>query len=710
MSYEIDLPLPAEADFEGMQARSVRENNAIYEEVLTQEDPYCTYMAGVRWLILQLSREKFAEAASVDETAVRSIEISGSMPTMSTLHRIYNYFHSIDAKHPEHQIPEHFLDLTVRSRYGASKRTHAPEFDHENIEQPHLTVTQLYYRWAIMKTLESVEEKTGISSGGLWQREASGVVPTFEELVRAHKGLKLDEHELDLASSSWSQDRSKQLENWTLPAPLIDLLVHIEVSGKPKSFTAAFIRETLGCTYEQAQTLHAGRMVPFAVVQDIVMKMVPRDQIGDFVEAWEDAFSAEQEMLKFGPEFMRIRDQIGVTNRQLAISMDIRAPEDRGVKKAAKKKVRSETFRPSHLIRETLQNPANSTLAPGGVLVGLLANAAKDAEDPLYEETETSLRELFLANRGFSLRRSGASMHSSPVRLRRDYWGLSREEVAAELEISVKDVEELEQQEDDTDWVLEAVEKLGKAKLDPAVSRWNNLIRPPEPTSVQNLLVSLERRAGSFEALEALLTANRHDTKRGLSGPGLAAIAGRTSVPSWQMIRRITEQSDLIAFPYADADPLEGEEQNVHTMLWQDWCVRYADSLAKDRGVLAPLPRALHHLYGQQAESLRDFMEHMTISYPTQTRIMQRLEAGDSTVDWAHIARTLDAGGLHVDSPQYAFIQGLHQHGTVQKALELARFKTRNEEVFLQKSFAFGLTADERKKHKLPLPASYSKK
>lgn len=707
MSYEIDLPLPDENDYAGASLRSARENNRIYAEVIEQQDPFCTYMAGVRWLILNLSREHFAEAASVDETAVRGIETSGSMPTISTLHRVYRYFDDIDAHYRQHSLPERFLDVTVRERYGSSRRMHAPDPVHapEAGEAAPLSAIQVYYRWAIMKTMEKVEEAAGISVGGLWQREATGVLPDFAEMSGAHKKLKLPPQEIALARESWSHDRMNQLDWRTLPPVLGAFLTRLEAECGLPCFTAAAIRTALGCTYEQAQRLQAGLMVPLDAVLPAARRLYTGDALADFAEQWEDAHALEKMQPRFGAEFMRIRDQIGVTNRQLSIAMDIRAPENREGAPKKKKSTRQEPFRPSHMIRESLENPQNSAIAPAGVLVGLVAGAATDAGE---DDPSEHLRSVFTENRGTALRRSGASMHSSPVRLGRDYWGLSREEVAAELRLTPDELAHIEAQGDDFPAAaLKAVDKLGQARLDIALQRWNELIRPPEPVSVKDLFLSLQRKAGSNQALETLITRSAFESKRGISGPGLAAIIDGSVVPTWALMQRITAQSGLMEFPDADAKPEKGEALTTHDRLWQDWCVRYADAL-QERGVTEPLARSLHHLYAQHAESLRDFIPLMNITYPTQTRIMQRLERGED-VDWAHVARTLDAAGLSAKSPHYRFVAGLHA-GTIGDALENARAGSRKEETFLRESYAFGLTAAERKKHKLGLPESYAEK
>ncbi len=698
MIKEFDLSPPDPEEFAGSRLRSVNAFNGILDEVREQHDPFCTYMAEVRWLVLQLTRGEFAADAEIDETAVRSMETTGSVPQNSTLHRVYTHLKAIEARYRPHDLAEDFLDIAVRERYGSSRRMHAPESLEDTDEKPLLSVTQIYYRWAIMKSLEKVEEASGISSGGMWQREATGVLPEFSEMTGMHRKLRLEPQELDLARTSWTNDRSRQLIGRDVPAALADFLTRLESHGLP-TFTAAAIRNAVGCNFEQATLLQAGQMVPFDAIAPVVTKLYEDEDLQSFVESWEMQYAEEQAAERFGPAFMRIRDQIGVTNRQLAIAMDIRAPEDRGEKKKKKKPERKEPFRPSHLIRETLETTANSKSAPAGVLVGLVSHAASVHEDDITDPTD-ELRGAFNTQRSTSLRRSGASIHSSPLRLARDYWGIDREELAEALHMSTDDIEAYEKSDDLLPpRVLNALEKLGEGKLEPAQKRWIELIQPPEPTTVQNLFIHLQRKAGSFEALESLLSTNKHESKRGASGPGLAGMAGGTVVPPWPMIKRFCAQSGLLEFPNEEAKPAKGEDHNTHEKLWRDWSVKYADAL-HDNGKTAVLARSLHHLYGEHAESLRDFLPNMTVSYPTQTRIMQRLETED-TVDWMQIGRTLDAAGLSIKSAQYVFIRALHESGSIQAALEHARNAVRSEKAFEHETYRFGLTTKERKKNGL---------
>lgn len=673
-------------------------NNAILEEVREQHDVFCTYVAEVRWLVMQLSRGEFADAAEVDETAVRGMETTGSIPTYSTLHRVYTHLDAVEQHYRPHNLAEGFLDVTVRERYGSSRRMHAPDSSAEQEDKSPLSVTQVYHRWAIMKSLEKVEEASGVQSGGIWQREATGVIPDFAEMSGMHKKLKLEQPELELARNSWMNDRSTQLIWRDVPAALSDFLTRLEAHGL-LSFTAASIRSAVGCNYEQAALLQAGQMVPFDVIQKAAEKLYHGEDLLSFAEAWEMQHADDKELPRFGPTFMRIRDQMKVTNRQLAIAMDIRAPEDRGEQKRKKKPQRSEAFRPSHLIRETLETAGSSKLAPAGVLVGLLSQAASESEEGFADPTE-ELRTTFTDHRSRGLKRSGASMHSNPLRLARDYWGIERDELAAALKMTPEEILAFEKSDDLLPpRILNALEKLGEGKLAPAKQRWIELIQAPEPTTVQNLLIHLQRKAGSFEALESLLSTNKHESKRGVSGPGLAAMANGTVVPPWPMLKRMCAQSGLIEFPSEETKPPKGEELNTHEKLRRDWCVKYADAL-HDNGKTAVLARALHHLYGQQAESLRDFIPNMSVSYPTQTRIMQRLEAED-TVDWMQIGRTLDAAGLHLKSAQYVFIRALHESGSIQTALEHARNAVRSEKAFEGETYRFGLTTKERKKYGL---------
>lgn len=700
MPHEFDVPSLEPEDFSGAKQRSVRMNNAILEEVRQQHDVFCTYVAEVRWLIMQLSRGEFADAAEVDETAVRGMETTGSIPTYSTLHRVYTHLDAVEAQYRPHDLAEGFLDVTVRERYGSSRRMHAPDSSAEQEDKSPLSVTQVYHRWAIMKSLEKVEEASGVQSGGIWQREATGVIPDFAEMSGMHKKLRLPEHELSIAGQSWMKDRSKQLLLRDVPAALSDFLTRLEVKGLP-SFSAASIRSAVGCNYEQAALLQAGQMVPFDVIQTAAGKLYDGEDFLGFAEAWEMQHAEEAGLPHFGKTFIRIRDQMKVTNRQFAIAMDIRAPEDRGEKKQKKKPERSEAFRPSHLIRETLETAGNSQLAPAGVLVGLLSQAASESEEAIADPTD-ELRTAFTDHRSRGLKRSGASMHSNPLRLARDYWGIERDELAAALKMTPEEILAFEKSDDLLPpRILNALEKLGEGKLAPAKQRWIELMQAPEPTTVQNLLIHLQRKAGSFEALESLLSTNKHESKRGVSGAGLAAMANGTVVPPWPKLRRMCAQSGLLEFPDADAKPMKGEDLNTHEKLRRDWCVKYADALYND-GKTAVLARSLHHLYGQHAESLWDFAPNMSVSYPTQTRIMQRLEAED-TVDWMQIGRTLDAAGLSLKSAQYVFRRSLHETGSIEQALLSARNAVRSEKAFEGETYRFGLTTQERKKNGLQI-------
>lgn len=678
-------------------------NDAILERVREDGDPLCVLVAETRWEVFRLGRKDFADAAGVNYKAVQNVETPGTQPQQVTLHRIYHYFVERGREAPG--AAEQLLDLAVRQRYGGDNRQHAPPstLDVMSGRTP-ITTIQLYQRWIIMKTLAVWEKASGITSGGLWQREALRAIPPFQEVQKTHTKLKLPTDELELATDVWQHDRFEQLESRTIPKPLAQFLTQLELSAKFPTFTVEAIRGAVGCTYEQAQALHAGYLVPFSVIDEVAQTIIPADDLLAFVEEWEAAHERDRDLRQFGPEFVRIRDIAQVTNRQLAVAMDIRAPEDRGPLPAKKKKKRSESFRPSHLIRETLEGLGNSAQAPAGVLVGLVAAAKPYIDDGLTRQTEDHLHDVYGEHRSRNLLRSGASMHSSPVRLDRDYWGIDRQELADALGVSVEEIETIEQGTEAPTRVIRMIEKIGQSRVAIARQRWVDQFEPPEPNTVQNLILHLQRKAGSFATVVHTLSNNRSDTRRGLSVPMLNSFLDGSAVPSWALLKRICAQTELLNFPEKESEPADGNTINTYTQLWQDWCVHYADFL-RNSGVTVPLARSLQHLFAQSTESMREFVaQNMAVSYPTQSRILQRIGAGEQ-VEWTHVSRTLDAAGLSTDSPFYLYIKGLHTSGKVSEGIHGAQ-QQYEPQIVDSHSYSFGLTSNERKANKLSLPST----
>jgi transcriptional regulator with XRE-family HTH domain len=686
----------------GHERRTVSVNNAIVEAVREQGNPLCTLLAETRWLILRLTRKQFVTKAKVDYKAVQNSETAGSRPEEATYAAIHAYWKK---RGIAEEVREQLLDLIIRHRYAD---TAGPDRSGADASEPPMGhgMVNLYRRWSIKAGRERFEKASKLTYGGLLQRAYVGMIPDWSEVRTLARKLKED---VDTARELWLTEKRRQLMGRGVAAPLAELLLRLETAHDGFRHEAPAIRKHLGCTDKTAQKLFRYDIVPLTDIEESARAVIPADEWERFAEEWSAAEGAEAERDTFGKAFVRARDARGLGNRQLAMALDIRPPEDRPDAPADAVSARREGFRPSAAIRSTCDLNSFSRVAPAGVLIGLVGrpdHRIGTVPEPAY------LTRLFCDQLAEWARKSGSDADASPLRIARALWGVELEQLVGKGRTK-KDLLRIEQGRTDSvpAALLRKTELLGQARLEEAQSRLEVLLSRPYPQTVTECVSTLKGYVGGYTGYQKAL-AGDVDNHVGMTAEHLQRIENGKEVPALPTLLRM-----VTAVMGADADKLlrEGEwqtgspEDEAHqalTAMREDWFRKYPDFVEAHPHHPWPHPMARFFavVFGQHAENIARFREaHIPdVHQSVIARNFIDVNAGKS-INWTNLSRYLDAVDMRDTDPRRRYAVALHAaEGDVDKALRTwtALLRTgRNAQDPAAFALQLGLTTKERNRN-----------
>lgn len=668
------------------QLRNVRRNNAVLERVEESGDELAIELARGRWLNRRMGRKEHAKEVGIHYHAQMNVERAGSFPQHESYSRIYRRWAKCDDISEE--TLERILDLLIRRDYARRGETLK---ENEELEP---CVIDLYKRWSYQVGLDRFEDASKkvndgdpLTYGTLWQRRATNTVAEFSEVDGLCKQLSMDEEQ---ARDVWTAERWRQLVSRELPEPYIDFLIRLE-RDRGVRLVASSLRQ-IEATNDIQKCIARTEFVQFETVSRVIDTLYPPDEIEALKELWEQCQKGQGET--FGQAFERIRDQRGLTNRQLSLALDIQPPELRDKKERG----RIEPYRPSHLIRETCDDPQFSSQAPAGVLVELVApTTLKKSENDLASNRH--LHSLFQRRRESVYRSKGGKMDDPEMRILREYWGIEPSELCQYTKgLNAKQLLEAERgRMHITDSVrqklMKAIVMHGQMRVEQARER----LKAAEdekvaiPTGLDDFASCLSKRFGGYGGLRrAIVQYSGEEMREGISVGTLHSIGtGKQHVvPALCTLEKIANAAGI---------PLPES-------IKKEWYLQYPDYLYRKKGepIRDPLARGFETTMAQFCPTLRKFqLSRMAeLSYPSISRNFGEMRSGDYP-NWSSLGRYLGACDISLKAPLFVYLQSLHGNGgNVKKALDewrhVAGQRKMNPDLY---EYTFGLTEKERKKY-----------
>lgn len=666
--------------------RKVRGRNARLKKVRDAKDPLAIFLVEERILNLRMGSKEHADHVQINYKAQSNVEDARSFPQHETYSRIYRKWAQCDEI--SEQTLEKLLDLLIRRDYA---RRSNPLKEGEELEP---CVLDLYNRWSFQVGLERFEQAckkandgSPLTYGTLWQRRATKTLAEFSEVDSLCKQLDMDEEQ---ARDVWTAERWKQLAARGLPEPYIDFLIRLERDRGVRLVTSSL--QQIEATNDIQKCIARTEFVRFNTISRVIDTLYPPDEIEALKQRWEEYQQDDGET--FGEAFERIRDQRGLTNRQLSVALDIQPPEMRGKKTNG----RIETYRPSGQIRFVCDQPQFSSQAPAGVLVELVAPTTlnKSENDPAANE---QLRSLFYRARELVYTSKGGEMDDLEMRILREYWGLSPEELVqhadgltarqipqaerGRLEIGVKTRKKL----------MQAILMLGQMRAEQARERLYEAEaeKTAIPTSLDDFSSCLAKRLGGYAALRrAIVEYSGEEMREGISVGTLQSIGtGKQSlVPALCTLEKIANAAGI----------------QLPESIKRQWYLQFPDYLSRRKAVpiTDPLSRGFETSVAQFVPTLSKFQRTRMIdlSPASIVRNFVDLRKGDYP-NWSSLGRYLGACDIDLKAPLFVYLRSLHENGgNVKKALdewrEVARKRKINPDLY---EYTFGLTEKERKKY-----------
>ncbi|MDO8649287.1 MAG: hypothetical protein Q7R81_05910 [Candidatus Peregrinibacteria bacterium] len=671
-------PLPVTEGTQGVTPSKralIIARNGEYNDVLEREDRLLSLLAHIRWVILQLSRSRYAERTGVRSDLVEQSENDRFSPHATHLSReVYSAFVRL---WNGTEVPQEFVRAVIDEMLGDQRRT----------------VYGLFEEFELRMGPHKVEERTGVSLPALRERRDQGHLTPFRDLNRVLCSFPPREHGVDvsLVRSVWVTEARSILEGKrSVPPVLAELHIRDQLSTRPK-LTRARTRLAPSTRRTPEFELARFKMPSWDKALPVLTKIVGQQGAQKLRERYEKAYAMEQVRPQF---FVALREK----QRQ------------RGISDGMMKTILQAEGRPSSFLRDPAlegKELLNET-APPAVLAHVVAEMPEEAEELIacFREERTLYR-----------KRLGTDSAGHPLRLDREQWGVSkrsliaiindvREDGSEEVNTALAQCKEMDPplterditlfencqgaEERISNEVAEAlsiiVHHLGMTKAHEAIAIRDSFSKP---STVKEAITRLSERAGAristefrqlSDAVRATLPeyigpmfASKHHMRRFAEG---------IEVPSWPLLEHIVKC-------------MGGEMTDA---LRADWRDRYTEQLAGTIAVpkgrkapklhptpkrllkpraLEPLARVLHLTMEELEHNMRQFSDRRfggSASAPDMVAYCLRdcnatakaLESGREEQKewkdlWPQIERILLAADIAKGTPRWEFVHCLYK-------------------------------------------------
>lgn len=498
------------------------------------------------------------------------------------------------------------------------------------------------------------------------------------------------------AEAIWHRDRQQHLEQRGIATAYARFLRLIEVR-KVSPLMMEALHDAFGITHGLARKLANCKPVAFDEVKGIAKNFLNKQEFDDIESTWvyeKEAIEREG----FPDAFVRVRDEVGITNNDIVEALQVKPSAYRG-----KKERRPEGFKPSHVVRGTYQYVSFSPLAPAGALVEIIARP--DVECTIDDEQMNErryLRELFMRDRAAHYQRRGSRVAEPELRLTREFWGVEPKLLKGIGGLSGEEILRVEMGDKTAspkiiNRLLCRAETLGKARAQAAKQCREAIVEDrtkkanATPRSMEEFVEVLCDRVGGWgKVIQMNLPDPDSDEKAHIGALTFQAIGvGKGKhVPPWPVVEKIVRRCGA----------------DVHPELEEDWYEKYPQQLRTGDGkkIKTPLARGIMTAIGHHVAERKDIAAALGMNPQVVTKPILQLSQGIFP-EWRFLSRILSGIGMGIDDPIYRYLQILHsKQGDVRSSLIAWRKEIRRRDLDPKEyEYKLGLRPKERLIRKL---------
>jgi transcriptional regulator with XRE-family HTH domain len=552
--------------------------------------PLARTIVQIRAQALAMTRLELARRSGISRGTLRDIELGIHTPTRNTLQRLLTFCQARGIG------PEQLEEL--RGLYAG----------------PGDTLERLIARLELRAgSSRALAERVGISPTTLWEyRRGSFPVPlaVLRQLCRA---VAEDPARAELL---WHQAERRRLVERGYPEALAEFWVLCARQGLAEKHLLA-----RGLSTAVVRRLRYLELPPWSDVEDVARALCPAgDEYVALQKLWARNQNEQHERGNdgFGPRLQRLRQQQGVSRRELADLFGI------GGKK------------PARIIKHVEEDGFFSAQAFPAGLATLLTSKPTEHK---------RLLEMWQERRRQFHRRHRPEMHID-MRLTRELYGLELKDMEAVLGYSSLEYQRIERgvtplPETAQARIVQAIHQAGQQRIAELLERRQardaGRLAWQAPPSVVDLINLLAGREGGLIPLARLL---RKAGVRGCWAGRLRGIAQGIEIPAWPVLAHLGKVARV------------GDLTAVH---W-DWEKRYRERLqARCR---SPLGVELRLLIAEVSPTLRAFSRKLGFNFSVLSRDLARINR-DAPLKWFHVERILRAVGIPVDDKRWQEVHAL---------------------------------------------------
>lgn len=625
-------------------------------------------LAETRVLVLRMGRHEFGGVAGMHFHAVKNVETPGGHPQHESFSRVYRTWQRLATEKPRlssrvksqlHLASAKLLNLLVPERDDRGRLLRS-------------TIDGLYRIWMYKSGHAAFEEasrrtnrhRVALTYGTLWQRREVGMVPDFQEVrvIGTHLG-----HDLTAAAKIWQHQKSEQLLKRGVPAPLVRLIVAIQLEHPGLRMSASSIRKHLQVSERTAQDINNGKLVRFDEIRHVAVSVIPKRELSPLQRDWHAAWDRSSSQEDFATAFPRICAENGWTNHMLASLLRVRPPEQRtelsGRKKNAAKVRRAESYRPSAEVRRMYQENSFSGQAPAKAAIDLVASDT--AAHPGAESQKKYLTRLFLEGVEQRLLHKGSGAHGSLVRAHRILCGVTPEQLAAISEYSGAEILLIERgiqklSAAESRRLVQCIETFPARKVSEARARLAELTS--SPVTVSQTVERLKDRHGGYIPLSRLLH-DESDRRFSFTPGRLKRIERGQEVPALPLLKYLVTQGGAELTP----ELVRNWYDRIPAYLAEHGKLQWRHPLARGLGIV--ILEKWHNLHHFWEDQLRE-----DLSYSMLTRNIQQLNGHGHDFPWTTVSRYLNAAGVGLSDPRRSYLQQLfHRRHEITKLIHSRR-------------------------------------
>lgn len=709
-------------DFEGRERMPVARGNTKLEEIYKNtRTKLPKLIASVRWSLLRRPYKEYSDEIGMSINGYKPLEKDPKMAGgahREKITKLLSYWEGIGISSG---IREQLLDLLLNPELlelDDSCTDLLSSIDYIREQSLQLIgakeMSAFYHRVGYELGHDTVEEKFPSIYNTLWQREKTGTVPDFLELIEFVDTMYAGKSKAMIAKRTmrhaqaaalWREARKNQYRERTVEDPLAIVLTAMEehlARRHGATLTAKSIGEKLHAGPQDSERLIQSELISTADIAPIARTVMKPDEVDDFLQSWDQAFVVELERESFGRQYQAAMNERGLTTPDIGRLLDVKAPEERG----RKAKERRQRYRPDAEVRNVLFHNHVSSQIPVEALIQLVAS--DDSHADRLRAAYFTERERYFRRNGY--RKSGKGLR---MKIERELASASMQMLATtflpkkqrsdskivrkkDLQLQNLERDESGPKEISFEQVFPKLQQMAAEHSDAALDRLSCMDEMPEDlkhfTTVQEMAEKLTKGMKSADAVsEAMRNISIVDSQ--WLRPDLITQMGNghfvSALPSLRyMMKAVLDQTlpESVRRDWYERFPRQLEEGLLHFGIVQH-----------------PTAKSVCTVIASKDGNPMDFFKHRVPGVdPTQgTKILRDLNEG-KRIDWKHIHKDLLAAGLLPSQATYKFIQQLHASGgDVQWALKEAIPLLRRNGVEVHPVNLPGITLEDLKGHRV---------